>query len=292
MRTTYLLLPVALAIISCLPAIATAEVPVPLPGGDCVADTLPSYMQPAAHPMVPAQSPTADDMTGATLASVRHTLSLPSIFPSPESTHASHATVITAPGFVGFAPLRGVTVYAAAFTQTHPGLLGTGQGRIGIQHEFGDFTLNVYGSAAHYGYFRGMQTVWGIGGSLDYRINDRVSLTLFGSSSSRAGALTPAMAGYMNVPRFGGYASFDLDEHWGVRVGAQSVRSLVTNRWEAQPIVSPYYKINGQAAIEVDVGGILYNVIKNYSGNGTQRANPTFGPPVGGPPPVAPRPDR
>lgn len=187
----------------------------------------------------------------------------------------------------------GASISASGQTVSLTGMGAIERGRLSLIQRVGPVTLTAYGSASHYGYFRGMQTAFGFGGSIDWRISPRWSLTLFGSYSTPLHPLTPGMAGYMDAPNFGGYASYDINEHWGISVGAQATRSLVTNRWEAQPIVMPYYKINDKAAIQVDVGGILYNAIKDYSESRTgHRANPTIGRPVGGPPPVAPHPGR
>ncbi len=76
--------------------------------------------------------------------------------------------------------------------------------------------------------------------------------------------LTPGMAGFANAPVIGGYASYNINDHWGISVGAKTTRSLVTNRWEAQPIVMPYYRVNDKVSIGADVGGIIYGLIRSY----------------------------
>lgn len=186
---------------------------------------------------------------------------------------------------------RGGSLSAASSAISLPGMMGMESGRLNLNQRFGNLSLTFWGGADHYGYFHGMQTSWAFGGQLDYRINDRWSLTLFGEYYSPLHPLTPGMAGYMNVPRFGGYASYEINDRWGVSVGAQAQRSLVTNRWEAQPIVMPYYKINDDVKIGVDVGGILYNMARDWieGSNGGPIGSPVIAPPRPGPPPVAPR---
>lgn len=182
-------------------------------------------------------------------------------------------------------------VYASGSTMSMPGMMGLESGRINVSQSFGPVTVTAYASVTKMGYFRGLNTSYGFGGQIDYRINDRWSVTLFGSYSSPFAPLTPGMAGYMPMPNFGGYASFDISDRWGVSVGAQATRSPYTGRWEAQPIVMPYYKVNEKVSIGADVGGLLYGILHNYfeSREGHGGVNPTIGPPVGGPPPVAPR---
>lgn len=284
-------LAVILSLIVTVASFAQSEVPDNLTGPKTQPDTVASYLKPIDTPLH-YDSNTVPTYGNAALRHIESTLSAPSVFMTGFNTR-NHGRWSYAPGMVGYSPWSGASVYAAGSSSHLPGFMGIENGRVGFSQQIGNISVNIYGSASHYGYFRGMQTSWGIGADLTYRFNDRWSLTVFGSYATGLTPLTPAMAAYMNVPNFGGYASYEIDDHWGIKVGAQATRSLVTNRWEAQPIVEPYYKINGKAAIGVDVGGILYNLIKsaNENRNG-YRPNPTLGPPVGGPPPVAPRPDK
>ena len=272
------------------------EIPTRLPGKpdslppiDADSSALPSYMHPVKK--APQSSPIEHELQ---LESVRRTLAMPSLFaPATDMTNMAPRTFAT-PGQVVVRPWDGAAIAASGNLSSLPGLMNIERGQLTFSQQFGNFTLQAYASATHYGYFSGMQTAWGFGGSLNYRFNNHLSITVFGSYSTAVHPFTPAMAGYMDAPNFGVYLTYDINDRWGIDVGAQATRSLVTNRWEAQPIVMPYYKIDGKHKIGVDVGGILYNVFKNASesSNGHYRVNPTIGPPVGGPPPVAPRPDK
>lgn len=172
-----------------------------------------------------------------------------------------------------------------------PGMMSIESGHLNLSHGVGPVTLSLWGGATKYGYFNGAQTSWGVGGALDYRINSHWSLTLFGEYYSPINALTPSMAGYMNTPRFGGYATYDINDHWGISVGAQAQRSVFSNSWEMQPIVMPYYRINKGVKLGIDVGGIMYHMIRDWANgrSGGVIGSPTIAPPRQGPPPVAPR---
>lgn len=183
----------------------------------------------------------------------------------------------------------GGMVTASSSTVSMPGMMAVESGGLNFVGNYGPVTLSAGVTAAKYGYFRGLQTSYGFNARIDYRINDRWSLTLFGSYYTNVHPLTPAMAGYMNVPLFGGYASYNFSDHWGISVGAQANRSLVTNRWEAQPIVMPYYRFNKDVSIGVDVGGILYNLLKDYVDDNNGRA---YGPPPSPSGPPRPTPAR
>lgn len=176
---------------------------------------------------------------------------------------------------------NGGRIYLTGGTETFPGLMAIEAGSINVEQSFGNFSLNIFGSATKYGYFNGLKTSYGFGAEATYRFSERVSATIFASYYSPALLLNPAMAGYVKVPNFGGYLDFSISSRFGVQVGAQSYRSLMSNRWEAQPIVKPYVKISEKAAIGVDVGSIIYNVLKSNTGNSSWGSqNPTMGPPV------------
>ncbi|MCM1401538.1 MAG: hypothetical protein NC189_05950 [Bacteroides sp.] len=266
---------------------AQTDAPVKLPGQPTASDSVPTFMLPVTTPEYPPA--TFSDEQIRTLRQVEHTLALPSVFAPAPTTGTSHERTVSAPGFAGFNLWQGGMMFATGSSFDMPGLMGVETGQIGFSQQFGNFSFQAYATASHYGYFRGLQTVYGFGGSLSYRVSNSLSLTMFGAYATGSKFISPALAGYMSVPTFGGYASIDLNEHWGVNVGAQASRSPVTNRWEAQPIVMPYYKINGKAAVGVDVGGILYNIIQTANSH-RHHANPTMGPPGGRRPPVAPRP--
>lgn len=175
----------------------------------------------------------------------------------------------------------GGKIYLTGGVQTMPGLMAIESGSINFEQTFGKFSFNLNGSAAKYGYFNGLKTSYGFGAEATYRFSDRVSATVFASYFSPVMIMNPAIAGYVSVPNFGGYLDFSISSRFGVQVGAQSYRSLMSNRWEAQPIVKPYFKLSEKASIGVDVGGILYNVLKSNAGNRSWgNHNPTMGPPV------------
>ena len=70
------------------------------------------------------------------------------------------------------------------------------------------------------------------------------------------------MIGYYGRSTFGGYFDFQINERWGVQTGAQTVQQVGTNRYKAEPIVTPYYRINKKVAIGLPVGQILYHILK------------------------------
>lgn len=269
-------------------AMAQRDLPIQLPV-NAKTDTIPGYLRPAPDSLMKMDIPKMDPAQEK-LASIRHTLSMTSIFPAAERTFDAKGYAL--PGKVIFPLWSDGAVIVSGSQTSMPGFMGIDNGRLSLVQNFGNLTLTAYGEANHYGYFRGMATSWGFGGSASYRFSERLSLTVFGSYNTSVGLPNPAMAGYVGVPTFGGYFDYRFSDHWGMKLGAQAYRSMVTNSWEAQPMATPYYRFDNGQEIGIDVGGILYNIIRNNSHKHIGPRNPTFGPPVGGPPPVAPRPDK
>lgn len=169
----------------------------------------------------------------------------------------------------------------AGFTssQSMPGMMGIESGRLSVGQNIGNFTFSIYGEANKYGFYRGLQTSLGFGGSLDYEINDRFGITLFGNYYTPTRGMHPAMAGYVSIPTFGGFLDYRISDRWGVQVGAQSYHSMMTRHWETQPIVTPYFKISKNKAISLPLGQIFYEVLRN-TGSRHHINNPTLPPPI------------
>ena len=55
--------------------------------------------------------------------------------------------------------------------------------------------------------------------------------------------------------------SYDITDKFGMEVGAQRYYNSAINKWETDPIIAPYYKIN-KVNIGMDFGGIAKEVIR------------------------------
>lgn len=245
------------------------------------ADSVPSFMIPAGEPEAPS-------FIGNPVVMSQYLLGLPeggfvrryAEFP----TFTAQLKQPYAGGDVGF--------YGTGGIMSMPGMMAVETGRLNLSRQLGAARLTLWGEASKYGVFRGLQTQYGFGGIVDFRLSARLSLTAYGSYYTNVHAVTPGMAGFMNSSRIGGYVSYDISDRWGVSVGAETTRSIVTNNWQTRPIVMPYYKVNKDVKIGVDIGGILYEVAKSYidSRDARRRGPGVIGPMrAGGPPPVAPR---
>ena len=163
-----------------------------------------------------------------------------------------------------------------------PGMMGVETGGFALTQDFGKFSITAYGEALKYGYYGGLSNSFGFGGSMTYRANEKLSFTLFGSYYTSPGFATPGMAGYMNIPTFGGYMDYRFNDRWGMKVGAQSYRSMAGRQWQTQPILTPYYRVSKDVELGVDVGGILYHLLEWNKGKKMGHyGNPTMEPPTG-----------
>lgn len=207
-----------------------------------------------------------------------------------------HNQIMDSP-VVGVAPIymwSGGGIIAMGSRQSYPGLMGIESGSVALRQQIGNVGLTLSGNASKYAGFRSLVTRYSFSGAVDWRINETFSLHAFGSyAPGSRGSLMRAvdgnmgMLGYMGTSNVGGYLSVDFSDRFGVDVGGQGFYNMTTRRWEAQPIVQPYLKLNNGAKIGVDVGGILYQILRSNSRNNWGPNNPTMGPPIPmGPPPV------
>lgn len=215
-----------------------------------------------------------------------------------KATHpVNDVKTLTAPEFSFALPVPGLIaswdgggVFGNTSMYSLPGFMGVESGRIGVYQNLGRFSLTAYGAAEKYGYLNGLDRTVGFGGSLSYQASDRISFTIFGSYYSPIRSAGGAQAGYMSIPSFGAYMDYRFSDHWGVQVGAQSYRSSATGEWHPQPILKPYYQINKDTKIGMDVGGILYNLLYYNKNRSVRRMqNPTIPIPRMGDLPVGPR---
>ncbi len=178
-----------------------------------------------------------------------------------------------------------------------PGIMRSERVGVAFMQNVGNVTFGVSAYNINYGMFRGMVSQQGVSASLEWRLNEHLSLHGFGRYAGTMRHLNgPGFlgnpvnrAGYMEGSVYGGFLRYTPNDKWGVDMGAQNQYNMATGRWEAAPILRPFVKVNGHDAIGIDVGGILYHLLKEGAGKqlGWGRGNPTMGPPIPmGPPPV------
>lgn len=161
-------------------------------------------------------------------------------------------------------------IAATGKVTANPGLMEIHTGAIGIFQQAGKMSFYVGGIANKYGYFNGVHTQYGINGNISYMLTPSLSFTAYGyyyfdaaPHMGNGAIMSPAIAGYYNISKFGGYADYRANDNFGVKVGGQTVQRIGTNRYKFEPIVSPYVKFQ-KFKIELPVGQILYGTIQSY----------------------------
>lgn len=108
-------------------------------------------------------------------------------------------------------------------------------------------------------------------GALLYRPSERVAFKVFGSY-----AIGNTYG--MDTHRYGVTMSLDMSERFGVEVGVQRYYDSMRGRWETVPIVIPYYNFD-KFKLGLDVGGLLYEILRDAVFDHRGGGGPTIGPP-------------
>ncbi len=173
------------------------------------------------------------------------------------------------PGVSSLFQWKSGAIVASGSTRSFPGLMQIESGELSIYQSAGNFRFHAGGIVNKYGYFNGLHTQYGLNGSISYQFTPRLSATLFGEYyfgqpplMANGMPMPPAIIGYYGRSTFGGYFDFQINERWGVQTGVQTVQQVGTNRYTAEPIVTPYYRISKKVAIGLPVGQILYHILK------------------------------
>lgn len=167
---------------------------------------------------------------------------------------------------------NGGGLFGAAYSSDYPGLMRYDSANLGVFQTFGDFTVYAGGIANRYGnYWGGVHTQFGVEASMAYQIAPGLAANAFATyyfgkphTMPNGLPMTPAMVGFYGRSNFGATMDFQINEHWGVEAGAQMVKQMDSNRFEAEPIATPYYKINNKVKIGLPVGQILYHIIRTH----------------------------
>lgn len=168
-----------------------------------------------------------------------------------------------------------------------PGLMGVEEGKVGYLLQTGRFSFAPFASAAKYGYFGGLTTSYGYGGTLNFIINEHFTITAFGQYDTYnfgygGRPINPAVLNGVGSTRYGGFVTWEISDKVGIDAGLQRVYDPMTGRWQNVPIVSPYLKVGGQK-MGFDVGGLLYQIFHNASASFNGSSGGPTGPMIGAP---------
>lgn len=111
-----------------------------------------------------------------------------------------------------------------------------------------------------------------LSGQMQYRLNDRLTLKLFGSYDTG----NPYNS---NGRQWGGTLDWQIAPRFGVEGGVRRSFDAVTGRWETLPVVAPYYNVNGKFRLQFDTGPLIHKLLREAIYGREGRGNPTIAPP-------------
>lgn len=160
---------------------------------------------------------------------------------------------------------------------TMPGLGRLNEVAFGFQQELNDrLALQATANAIKLNMAYFTTQSFNFSGALVYRAQDYLWFTAFGSVSA---------GGFPNLSPYGygGTMGFDITDRFSLELGVQRYYDSTTGRWETRPIVMPGYRFNNGFKLELDVGPILYEVIRSIVIDHKDRGGgPTIRPDVPG----------
>ena len=162
-----------------------------------------------------------------------------------------------------FNPWRNAYIGVSGWADSMPGLLDRESGALTLYQNLGRWSFSASALADKYRYV-GMgylETRYGVGGTVSYQLSNAVSLYAFGYYYGKPITAGPAVAPYLSTSTYGGYADIKFSKYWGTDVGVQRYLNPMTGKWVTDPIVRPYYKINGKQKIGIDIGHLLKGII-------------------------------
>jgi hypothetical protein len=171
--------------------------------------------------------------------------------------------VNTIQGVKLFTPWKGSAVVVSGGADSMPGLLDHESGAITLYQDLGRWSFSASALADKYR-MMGMgflETRYGVGGTVGYRLNDAISLHAFGYYYPNSLMISPAVNPYLGTTNFGGFADIQLHKNFGVDTGVRRYLNPMTGQWVTDPIVSPYIKFNNGQKFGFDFGHMLKNLI-------------------------------
>ena len=105
--------------------------------------------------------------------------------------------------------------------------------------------------------------------------SDRVTLKVFGSYDI-------GNSYGMSTHSYGATMSVDMSDRFGMEMGVQRYYDAMSGRWETVPVMIPYYHFD-KFTLGLDVGGIIYEILRNAVFDKNRGiggpSGPTIGPP-------------
>lgn len=158
-----------------------------------------------------------------------------------------------------------------------PGIGRFNNASLGYQHIFNDkFELRLQADAMKINMMHSTRQAFSTSGSLLYHASDRVAFKVFGSYDI-------GNSYGMSTHSYGATMSIDMSDRFNMEMGVQRYYDAMRGRWETVPVVIPSYRFNNNFTLGLDVGGIVYEILRNVifdkRRGGDYGGGPTIGPP-------------
>ena len=102
----------------------------------------------------------------------------------------------------------------------------------------------------------GIQTQYGVQGSVSYLFSPHFSMTVFGEYYNTVPWFYMASFPYIATNRYGGYITY-RNKNYGTHIGAERYYDPFARQWIFQPIITPFIKVSRRFIVELPLGGLL-----------------------------------
>lgn len=161
--------------------------------------------------------------------------------------------------------------YGSGSQSTLPGLGRINQASFQFRYALNDyFDIQAGLNAVKYSLPMSVGESFGVSGALTYHPNERFRITAFGT-------YTPRNRYGFNRNSYGATVGYDFTDRFGIDVGVQRYYDPMRG-WQTVPVVVPHYRFD-KFDLGIDVGGILFEVLRNAVINNRQGGSPVIAPP-------------
>lgn len=162
--------------------------------------------------------------------------------------------------------------YGSGGQTSLPGIGRLNEASLGYQQELNQklaLQLSVNAMKMNMIHFSGQS--FSASGALIYQASERVAFKVFGSYDI-------GNPYGMSTHRYGATMSLDMSERFGMEMGVQRYYDAMRVRWETVPVVIPYYHFD-KFTLGLDIGGLLFEILREVVFDKQQRGGPTISPP-------------
>lgn len=168
------------------------------------------------------------------------------------------------------------TVFGSGSQTSMAGIGRFNSASLGYQHIFNEqFELQVRANALKVNMSHITGQAFSTSGAFLYHPSDRVTFKVFGSYDI-------GNSYGMSTHSYGATMSVDMSDRFGMEMGVQRYYDAMSGRWETVPVMIPYYRFD-KFTLGLDVGGIVYEILRNVVFDKNRGiggpSGPTIGPP-------------